>query len=233
MTFNTQHCAVHPTGRIDIALFAKYISKADADIVGLNEIRGEGPAADYTAQTEQLREGSGMPYGYFAPALLLRDGPYGNAMLSKLPIVSIENIPIPDPEPKGYNGYYETRCLIKARLECGLTVLISHFGLNPDEQESAVRTVVENLEEEKCLLMGDFNVTPENPVLDPIRARMRDTAELSKTPLLTFPSDAPKIKIDYIFVSPDIRVRSVEVPKDVVSDHLTYIADIEYENEQE
>jgi endonuclease/exonuclease/phosphatase family metal-dependent hydrolase len=47
--------------------------------------------------------------------------------------------------------------------------------------------------------------------------------------LLTFPSDAPKIKLDYVFVSKDIKVKSVAVPTDIVSDHFPFVAEIEVE----
>ena len=103
-------------------------------------------------------------------------------------------------------------------------MLVCHFGLNPDEQENAVKAVVENLEKEKCILMGDFNVTPDNEVLNPIKAVMKDAAQgfCQSTP--TFPSDNPRIKIDYIFVSPDITVEYAEIPEIIASDHRTHIA---------
>ena len=227
VSFNTQHCAVHPTGRIDLPEFARYVSSLGADAIGLNEIRGEGPEPGYSAQTEALSSLSGMSEHFFAPAIHVNGSPYGNAMLSRDAIVSAENIAIPDPEARSYDGYYESRCLIKARLECGLTLLITHFGLNPDERECAVRTVLEHIEDERCVLMGDFNMEPDDPLLAPIRARMRDTAEASDSELLSFPSDAPRVTIDYMFVSSDITVKSVSMPCDVVSDHLPYVVDIE------
>ena len=104
---------------------------------------------------------------------------YGNAVLSRVPIVSCETIPIPDPCPKLPNRHYETRCLIKVRLENGLTILVSHFGLNEDEQRNAVDTVLLHLEETNCILMGDFNMTPDNPTLAPIFAKMKDTSSFT------------------------------------------------------
>lgn len=74
--------------------------------------------------------------------------------------------------------------------------------------------------------MGDFNVMPENPVLDPIRARMKDTAELFDEPKQSFRSDAPDRKIDYIFVSPDIEVVSADIPPVVASDHRPHVAEV-------
>ena len=74
--------------------------------------------------------------------------------------------------------------------------------------------------------MGDFNVTPENPVLDPIRARMKDTAELFGADLKSFPSDDAKYKIDYAFVSHDIELVGADIPAVVVSDHRPYTVEI-------
>ena len=235
MTFNVQHCAdysVHlKSGEhvLNIPRVAKEILKAAPDIVGLNEIRGNDIKSFYGEQTELLREYSGMAHCFFAPAVQFSDGPYGNAMLSNLEPISIENIKIPDPEVRKYNGYYETRGLIKAKFEGGLTVLVTHFGLNPDEVENAIKTVLENLEDEKCIFMGDLNLVEDDERLDAIRERMTDTALVFGKGLLTFPSDAPKIKLDYIFVSKDIKVKNVFIPTDVVSDHLPFVAEIEVE----
>ncbi len=224
MSFNTQHCLDYTERRIDFQLMADAIKECNADIVGLNEMRGEGTHPEYTAQTEKLSELTGMEHYFFAKAIELAHGPYGNAFLSKIPIVKMENIPIPDPNPRKYSGYYETRCLIKVLLENGVTVLVTHFGLNRDEQENAVATVLENLEEKKCILMGDFNLLPESDVLLPIRERMKDTADIFSSPLLSFPSDKPDRKIDYIFVSPDIEVVSADIPEIVASDHRPHTA---------
>ncbi|MBQ8719642.1 MAG: endonuclease/exonuclease/phosphatase family protein [Clostridia bacterium] len=227
MSFNTQHCLNYLERRIDFDLMAKTIRELGADVVGLNEIRGAGTHPDYTAQTEALAERCGMKYYYFAKAIDFKDGPYGNAIISRVPIISAQTIKIPDPNPRGYKGYYETRCVLKATLEGGVTVLISHFGLNPDEQENAVRTVISNLAGERCVLMGDFNLPPDSQLLSPIRERMRDTAELFGEEKLSFPSDKPEMKIDYIFATPDLKVTSADIPAVVASDHRPHIAVVE------
>ncbi|MBO5355428.1 MAG: endonuclease/exonuclease/phosphatase family protein [Clostridia bacterium] len=226
MSFNTQHCKNYIEGNIDFEIMAKAIVDCGADIVGLNEMRGEGPHPDFTAQTERLAELTGM-HCYFAPALHLKKGLYGNAILSKYPIERVENIPIPDPDVKKYNGYYETRCVLKATLEGGITVLVTHFGLNPDEQENAVRTVLTHTVQEKCILMGDFNVVPSDPVLAPIREKMTDTASAFEGERFSVPSDAPTKKIDYIFVSKDVTVMAADIPAIVASDHRPHTAEVE------
>ncbi len=229
MSFNTQHCLSFIDKKIDFEIMARAINDLGADVVGLNEMRGLGTHPEYTAQVERLAELCGMKYYYFAKAIDVKGkGPYGNGILSKIPLLNARVIPIPDP-PKHIGGRgYETRCVLKAELEGGITVLVTHFGLNPDEQESAVKTVVESLRDRRCVLMGDFNVTPENSVLEPIRSRMNDTADRFDSEKLSFPSDMPDRKIDYIFVSPDVTVSDADIPPVVASDHRPYIATVSF-----
>ena len=228
MTFNTQHCENYITKKIDFEAMAKVITDFDADFAGLNEMRGEGPVSGYTAQTEKLSELTKMPYYFFSEAIMVGGtSPYGNGFLSKIPILKAEKIMIPDPEVRD-NNFYETRCIIKVTLEGGITVLVTHFGLNQTEKENAVKTVLENLEDEKCILMGDFNVTPDDALLKPIKEKMKDVTETFETPLYSWPSDNPEKKIDYIFVSRDVEVVSADIPKVIASDHRPHTAEIEF-----
>ena len=229
MSFNTQHCLHYITRQIDFDAFVEEIRKHNADIIGLNEMRDQGKAADYQAQTRILAEKLGY-YHYFAKASDVNDvNPYGNAILSRFPIIFAETIMIPDPvEKTGKPEWYETRCLLKAKIDVcgGLDVCVTHFGLNLDEQENAVETVVENIGKEKCVLMGDFNVTPDNPLLEAIKEKMYDTAVLFTEDLKSWPSDEPTVKIDYVFTSHDLKVLSADIPADVVSDHRPYVVEI-------
>ncbi len=227
MSFNTQHCLNYLEQRVDYEIMARTILASGADIVGLNEMFSESEGTNYPNQTKKLAELTGIENYYFAEAVnFYPEGPYGNGILSKYRILSAETIIIDDPNPRKYDGYYETRCVLKVKLENGYTVLVCHFGLNPDEWENAVKTILLNLEEEKCILMGDFNVTPDNEVLKPIKEKMKDSAcgFCEKTP--TWPSDKPEIKIDYIFLSPDIEVSHAEIPEIIASDHRAHIAEI-------
>lgn len=213
---------------IDFDIMASAINTVGADIVGLNEMYSEGELPQFKNQVGILSEMTGLGHYYFAKAIDVDEGnnPYGNGLLSRYPIVSAETVMVPDPDGKKGTYGYETRCLLKARLENSLNVLVIHFGLNPDEQINAVKTVIENLPTEKTILMGDFNVTPDDEVLAPIRERLRDTADLFTEEKLSYPSDEPDKKIDYIFVTPDIQVEMADIPSIVASDHRPHIAEI-------
>ena len=232
MSFNIQHCLNFITREIDFDVMADAIKTSGADVIGLQEVRDESEAEEYKAQAKIIAEKLGYYY-YFAEAIRF-DGknPYGNALISRYPIISAETILIPDPVVPEYDGYYETRCLLKARIDVGggLDVLVSHFGLNPDEHRNAAETIASNISKERCVLMGDFNVQPDNPVLKPITEKMYDTARMFDLPKCSFPSDIPNVKIDYIFVSNDIVVMDADIPEVIASDHRPHIATINFED---
>lgn len=230
MQYNTLSCSNYKTLKVDFPCIAEAIKKYDPDILGLNEIRDEGESVEYDAQLRILSSMLGFKYFYFAKAIDDNGpNPYGNGLMSKYPIIEVDTVMIPDPEEKKYEGFYETRCVLKAVVNAGkkIDVVVTHFGLNPDEQENAVKTVLDNISDTNCILMGDFNVVPDNEVLNPIREKMVDTAKLFDGERLSFPSDVPDRKIDYIFTSPDIEVLKADIPEIIASDHRPHIAEIE------
>ena len=77
--------------------------------------------------------------------------------------------------------------------------------------------------------MGDFNITPDNEFLLPIKERLNDTAagySVDDESFYTFMSDNPYQKIDYIFVSKDFKTESVAVSEKIGSDHRMIKAEI-------
>lgn len=229
MSFNTQHCLNYLQQKIDFDIMANAIKACGADIIGLNEMRDKGQAEDYEPQTEILANKLGY-YHYFAKAIDFAGvNPYGNALISKYPILWAEVILIPEPKVRGYKGYYEDRCLLKATLDINgqkVVVMVIHFGLNPDEAQNAVKAIIANLPESRVVLMGDFNLPPESELLLPIREKLFDTAALFGCQKFSYPSDAPNVKIDYIFTSSDITVEAADIPEIIASDHRPHTATI-------
>lgn len=218
MTFNILHCMNYKTKKISFEDVSREILCVGADFVGLNEVRGKGFIKDYSNQAKKLGLLTNMNY-YFGKAINVAGiAPYGNAFLSKYPVLSAETVKIPDPSPKKGKEMYESRVIIKAEIDAGekYTVLVTHMGLNIDERENAVKTLLSLAPEERCIIMGDFNCTPESEELKPVFQKYN----CSDTETLTFPSDIPRIKIDYIFTSPDIEIIGKGTTKNIVSDHL-------------
>ncbi len=73
-----------------------------------------------------------------------------------------------------------------------------------------------------------FSFLPDAPLLLPIRERMRDTAELFGEEKMSFPSDTPNRKLDYIFVSRDATVEEADLLPIVASDHRPHVATVRF-----
>ncbi len=202
------------------------------DICGLNEVDKYRARSGYICESEVAGKALSM-FDVFAPATQFGNALYGNALLSKFPVRSYEVIPVPDPEDKSENTYYETRGILKATLDCktaDIEVLVTHFGLAKTERAESVKLLVELIGGRKhpLILMGDFNLQPSDPMLKPISALLHDTAEgydIDHTwPSIEGINNDPFQKIDYMFVSEEFTVDNVEIPETTASDHLPYIS---------
>lgn len=223
MTFNIQHGRDYIKRCIDLNLMAQTISKCQPDIIGLNEVFGAD--RENPNQAEEIAKIIGYYY-YFGQAIIFKGRPYGNAILSKYPFKSVEAIMIEDPIPET-DEYYESRCIIKAEIaHPNLTVLVSHFGLAKSEQINAVNTVqtLINAIKTPIVLMGDFNLEPNDEKLKPLYQLLQDT---NNDGAPTFPSINPLKKIDYIFCSKEIKIKDATIPNLVASDHLPHTALLE------
>lgn len=234
MTYNIQHGRIHLAVPevIDLNGVAQVMKDCGADIIGLNEVRGEGVWDGYTAQTEKL--GSLLGFNAYIGRSVYVHGeynPYGNAILSRFPIIEAKVFRIPDViEDNG--KYREPRTVTRAVIELTdmsrIAVYTSHFGLSEPEQEHAVSTVIELLKSEALpyVLMGDFNMTPDNPLIHKLSEVAYGAEDLLRD-AKTFTSHAPEKKIDYIYTSNRVTVKDANVIEIVASDHFPLCEDIE------
>ena len=241
-TYNICHCgdySKHKIGDpfqlkvITIDKTAQAIMEVGADIIGLNEAFEDGEREEFKKQTERLANMAGYPYHYFAKGFDYGWCVIGNAILSKYPIVNFEAIPVPTvPEEERGDGWYEDRVIIVADIDVNgkiVKVLVSHFGLIPVELERIVTKSCEIIDNSAipCVIMGDFNVLPDNKGVKPIFDRLQSCAETMNNNEPTFSSYDPQIHIDYICVPNDAKVLDYTVHKLKASDHMPISATVE------
>lgn len=219
MSFNTQHFKNFVTKKIDYTSVVNLIKKYEVDIIGLNEVFDRFIVK---GQAEKIAKKLGY-YCYFGKATNLAFRNYGNAIISKYPILNAEIIHIPYSIRLEKN--YQKRTILKANILVDgkvLHVYVTHLGLNIDEKENGIDTIVKNISNNRTILMGDFNMTPDNKNIDKINNILVNTDKTNNT----WPSIKPRYKLDYIFVSKDLKFYLSDVLNEIISDHLPCITQI-------
>ena len=199
---------------------AELIGRTQPDVVSLTEVStpwGEpGPVADLAEQT-----------GYrwiFVPALEHRGSPategYGNALLTRLPILGVQQWRVHSPDRFANNEPTEPRTVVLAQVDAGGTpvwVGSTHLPASrADDRAVALRRLSGQLGGlgTPWLVCGDFNT--------PARTWRQDLPDgvtvAPRWPRATFPAHRPVRAIDYGLASPGLRTRG-RVLKSKGSDH--------------
>ncbi len=228
-----------------------FLRREDADIVLLQEVYdGHEPSWERKFRSmDVLREELRYPYEHFAPGFLERTDfgkvEQGNAILSKFPIRDIELIPgdVPYGEREDKPEYYEhtPRNVQRAAVEVGhrtLQVFNTQgvWGKDGDDNERRLkmaRVIVEAIQPyEFVILGGDLNVQEKTRTIGLLEERLvnvcSDDRRITSFNMRhkTNPGYATAV-VDFIFVSPSIKVLEHRQCDEDVSDHLALTATLE------
>lgn len=235
LTYNVHRC-VGADRRLDVGRVADVIARLEPDIVALQELDVGRARTGGVDQAHQIAQRLKMA-SHFHPALKVEEELYGDAILTAYPeqLVQAGPLPghpaIPQLEPRG-------AVWISVEIEGKqVQVLNTHLGLVPKEQQIQAAWLAgpswlkHPRREGPTILLGDFNATGTSIVYRTLTARLAAARSLVKVRAATstFPSALPVLKIDHIFVSPEIKVERIFAPSDplirVASDHLPLVMD--------
>jgi endonuclease/exonuclease/phosphatase family metal-dependent hydrolase len=94
--------------------------------------------------------------------------------------------------------------------------------------------LVEKMPAERVIVMGDFNATPESAAIQAMRKVLVDSGPASTPTWSVYPEgcracnpQAIDTRLDYIFTSKDLKLRSFEVGNSRGSDHRAISAIVE------
>ncbi|MFC4119022.1 endonuclease/exonuclease/phosphatase family protein [Nonomuraea zeae] len=232
-TFNLHH-AQGTDDRLDLERVAGVIRTGGADIVGLQEVdRHWSERSELADQAAWLAERLRMHVVYGANLDLdpLTGGAprrqYGTAILSRYPILDWENTLLPR-----YDGH-EQRGLLRAQVQVrGVRVQVFNTHLQHNDanerldQVRAIQPLVA-AHEGPVVLTGDLNARPEAPEIRALSETLADTwSRAGSGDGFTHPATGPEARIDYVFTSADVEVRSATVVASDASDHLPLFADL-------
>ncbi len=233
MTYNVHGCVGLDWQRSEKRI-ADVIASFQPDIVGLQEL---DMARKRSAGVDQARL-IAMELGFhhlFHPAFIREEEHYGDAILSRWPMVIRRVGELPS---KKAFPFPETRGALWVKIQTplgGVHVMNTHFGIGPGERMEQAEALSGSEwigavpEKEPLIVLGDFNSLPGSRPYRILSSILRDAKRVQgKRSQSTFPTFLPLLHLDHIFVNRMCSVQGVEVGKGravwKASDHFPLIA---------
>jgi endonuclease/exonuclease/phosphatase family metal-dependent hydrolase len=222
MSYNL-HFGYDVEGWSDLEAVARTIEAGGADVVGLQEVSRGWYLNGSTDMLAWLQRRLRMPYARFAGA---SDAIWGNAVLSRHPIVGAGVVRLPrEGVPLARNYLWADLDLGGGRLRLVVTHL--HHVEGPEGARVRLAQLPPLLEEvagrQATVLLGDLNAEPGSREVALLRgAGLVDAFEAAGGGAAdepTYPSDRPQRRIDYLWLTPDLRASGFRATTTTASDH--------------
>lgn len=235
MSFNIHH-GVGLDGQLRLDRIAGVIREAGADIVGLQEVdRFYGERSGFRDQAKELADKLGYHYAYGANLDLppaegrTENRQYGTAILSKYPILRSENVFL---SSFGQEQRGVLHAVVNVR-GIHINVYNTHLGLDVQGRLAQAREIIDlaaSAPAGPALLLGDFNAEPDSAEVGVLlNSGLFANSFQGVDDAFTFPVRNPSATIDYILISPGIRIEGPRVIRTEASDHLPIAVDITLE----
>ena len=229
VTYNIHH-GEGMDGEFDLDRIASVINSLDPDLVALQEVDRKTERSGGVDQGALLASLTGMELVY-GPAMEYKGGQYGDAILSRLPILDSAVHQLPQEDGS------EPRVAVEAQVEIkklGTLVLLSTHYAHDSATDRLAQARASNLlmagrEVRPAILAGDLNAEPGSEPMAALLTMWEDTT--ANRPVNTFPANRPVRKIDYILVNPPGRwtVHDVQVSgRPYASDHAPLLVELEW-----
>ena len=216
---------------------ARIVRAHRPDIVMFQEVDEGAPRSREIDLARELGDILDLPYRAVGHNVTLRKGRYGNATLSRFPILCERNIDLTIGRWKR-RGCQHTAIALGDGKDRRLEVFNLHLGLSAAERAEQVELLARSKElaaldtDAPCLIGGDFN--DWRSLLVPRLTTGLGFAHITEStagrPFLTFPSFFPRGPLDRLYAR-GLRALAVQRCRlrlsRLASDHLPVIADFE------
>ena len=230
LTYNIHH-GEGTDGKLDLARTAAVIKPLKPDVVALQEVDKKTTRSRGVDQAAELGKLTEMHVA-FGKAMDFAGGQYGEAILSRYPLTEVQVHSLP------FTEGCEPRCALAARVRLGEDgPEIMFAGTHLEHAKASLRLCQAQklnpaLAAKNALptiLAGDFNDVPDSPAIKVLQPHWTDATAGQPDP--TWPSDQPRMKIDYVFFRPVDGWRVVEkqvINEPVASDHRPLLVVLEW-----
>ena len=217
MSYNVKN-GIGKDGIKDIKRCGQLVREAQPDVVAVQEVDSVTRRNKFYV-LGRMAEAAGGYHAYFGPTIPHGGGKYGIGVLTKEPALSVAFHRLPCPkEPRGMlvvelKKYY---------------IISTHLSLKEEQRVESVaiiKDVVSKLKNKPVFIAGDMNAKPHSA---PIVAFKEFAQLLTDDTKFTFPSNDPRVCIDYIFgVNGSFRVLKNHIFYDsLFSDHVPLYVDV-------
>jgi beta-N-acetylhexosaminidase len=232
------HAGKDADGRDNLSGISELVRSTEADLVLLQEVDQGTRRSGRVDQPAVLAQRTGYHVA-FGSALDYDDGKYGIAVLSRWPIVSdtLIHLPVTPPQTRA-GGSHEPRGALRVVVAAPfgrLAILNTHLDATADdrwrrqEADSIVSLAAQLRHRERNVIVGgDFNSTPESAVQQSVRSGgLRDGwSECASGAGFTYPDAVPVKRIDYLYLTGDLRCAAARVIDTRVSDHRPLLVEL-------
>lgn len=235
LVWNVHKCVGGLDRRYDPARTASVIANAAPDVVLLQEVAQNGARYRHDRQHEVLAELLGFAHrSYFTNVRFgHRRGEYGNAILSRFPIATTENVDLTLPGRKARSVLHAELRVPAGESVRTVHVFNLHLGLSERERREQLRRFLDCRPlrsihaHTPVLVAGDFN-----DVWGSLGGRVLAPAGFvgPARPARTFPAWAPLRALDSLHTRGDVEVQSLERLRTkaarTASDHLPLLVSL-------
>lgn len=222
-------------GVYDVDRLAAVINRSKPDLVALQEVDVGVKRSGRVHQAQRLAELTGMAVR-FGPTQHYEGGLFGNAVLTRFPILDVQIHPLPYTDSTPELVTYPRGAIavtVQTPNDKPLRFISTHFQHNVPEDRAAEATAINSLFAGKdgsipTILAGDMNATPDAEPIQILLKRWSNATDDPASP--SAPSPKPRSRIDYIFYrsASDFRVIDAKViAETMASDHRPVQADFE------
>ncbi|MEM8485224.1 MAG: endonuclease/exonuclease/phosphatase family protein [Bacteroidota bacterium] len=230
MTYNIRH-GEGADGVVNLQRIANVILAAQPDLVAIQEVDQGVARTERVDQAAILADLTGM-HMRFGFADVYQGGDFGNVILSRVPIDTLQLYPLPGPPG-------ETRVLMATKVrfplkdeEIPVTFMSTHLETIEAPRKEAAQRIAElmpEMPEELFVLGGDLNATPNAATLDTLASKF--VIPTLKSHVFTHPANNPARQIDHIlYAGPNTwtidDVYTLNAP--ISSDHLPLVTVFTY-----
>jgi endonuclease/exonuclease/phosphatase family metal-dependent hydrolase len=213
--------------KFDLERIAKRMMAEKPDIIALQEVDQKTRRAGGVDQPAEFARLTGMK-SYYGRNIDYDGGGYGTAVLTNLPVVSAEQVKLksyyaPTKDNSEQRGVQVLT--IGASDKPELLFLGTHLDYRPPDDERmnsavTINELIKKHDDTPALIAGDFNAAPDSRPIHEFEKEWKIAGDDAS--ILTFPSDHPVRRIDYVMYRPADKwkveeVRVLEEP--VASDH--------------